>query len=505
MSSESNKRIAKNTLALYVRTFIMMFVSLYTSRLVLKTLGEIDFGVYNLVGGIVILFTFLNNTLSSATQRFLSFELGKKDERKANQVFCASFSINLRISLLILILSETIGLWFVNYKLNIPTNRMFAANIIYQLSIATACIQIIKIPYNSTIIAYEKMTFFAYIGVIETMLKLLFVTILTFITFDSLITYSIFTFLIYVFLLIICVIYCKKKFSICIISNNFEKKLYKKILNFSGWSLFGSIADIGNIQGINIIINIFVGVIANAAIGVMTQLNGAVYMLVTSFQTAFRPQIIKYYAAGEKEAFFNLIFRASKFSFLLIFFFLLPISLNLNLILNTWLVYVPKFAAEFTFWSLCYSAIDALSAPLWMSSQATGKIRNYQIIITCFILSNIIFAYIILATGFSPIYVFITKFILNILTHFARLTYLWHQIKFPIRRYCKDVMLKCLLIIILSTPIPLIEYFRFFGWTRFFLTGFTCTILISFFIYLIGLNKNEQLYLQQIIKNKLRK
>ena len=285
MMSVNGKRVAKNTMMLYIRMLLIMAVSLYTSRIVLKVLGVEDFGIYNIVAGIVVLFSFLNSAMSSATQRFLSFELGRGDINEVRRVFSMSMTAHISIALLILLFAETVGLWFLNTQINIPVDRVGAANWVYQFSILTFCIQIIRVPYNASIIAYERMTFYAYISIIEVVLKLLIVFLLVYFDFDKLKIYSVLIFLI---TLVICLsfkYFCCKTFPICRYNFFWNASLYKKIMSFSGWSLFGSVANVGSQQGMNILLNIFYGVSINAAMGIANQVSQAVYNFVYKFHS----------------------------------------------------------------------------------------------------------------------------------------------------------------------------------------------------------------------------
>ncbi len=328
MHSSKTKQIAKNTSLLYFRMLITMIVTLYTSRIVLNTLGIEDFGIYNIIGGVIILFTFLNVAMSNTTQRFLSFELGRNDMEQLKKTFSMSMTAHISIALIVFLLSETVGLWFINTQLNIPAERMNAANWVYQFSILTFVFQIIRVPYNASIIAYERMSFYAYISIIEVILKLAVVFLLQKGGFDKLIFYSILLFIVSIIILYAYKVYCNKKFKISRYYFFWDGSLYKNIMSFSGWSLMGSVASISANQGINILLNIFFGVAVNAAMGIANQVNGALNSFVVNFQTAFKPQIVKSYAEGDKKYLTQLILQTSKFSFFLFFIVSIPILLN---------------------------------------------------------------------------------------------------------------------------------------------------------------------------------
>ena len=300
--SENNKRIAKNTLMLYVKMGVMMLVQLYTSRVVLQTLGVDDFGIYNVVGGVVVLFSFLNAAMSSATQRFLNFELGKGDLVQVGRVFSMSLTVHFCIAGLVLLLAETVGLWFLNSELNIPAERMVAANWVYQFSVATTLLGILLVPYNATIIAHERMGFYAWTSIVKAVLLLVIVYFLSIGEVDKLILYAGLVFAVNALMQGVYIVYCRRAFSkTALYRPFFDRELFRRLISFSGWSLFGGVADMCNSQGINMVMNIFCGVAVNAAMGIANQVNAAVYQFVSNFQIAFNPQLVKSYAANERE------------------------------------------------------------------------------------------------------------------------------------------------------------------------------------------------------------
>jgi O-antigen/teichoic acid export membrane protein len=299
MPSENNKRIAKNTLLLYARTLVIMFISLYTSRVILNVLGVGDFGIYNVVGGIVAMFSLINGSLTSATQRFLNFELGKKNTAKLKRIFSVSISIHAILALIVLIFGESIGLWFLNTRMNIALERMTAANWVYQCSLITFCVNLISIPYNATIIAHEKMNVFAYISILDALLQLIIVFLLPWILFDKLIIYAILMLFISVIIRIIYGQYCNKQFQECKFVFCKDKSLYKEMTSFAGWTFIGSSSAVLMRQGVNILINIFHGVTVNAARGIATQVEQAVNSFISNFMMAMNPPITKSYASGE--------------------------------------------------------------------------------------------------------------------------------------------------------------------------------------------------------------
>lgn len=493
----SNKRIARNTLMLYMRMLLSMVVSLYTSRVVLNTLGVEDYGIYNVVGGVVVLFSFINNAMASATQRFLNFELGRQNFFEVKRVFSMSMTAHILIALLVLVLAETIGLWFFRTQLNIPEGRTIAANWTYQMSIMTCCVSIIRIPYNASVIAYEKMSFFAYVSIMEVLLKLLIVYLLVLGNFDKLILYSILTFIVAVVMSIVYKIYCKRVFESCSYVFFWDGKLLKKIISFSGWSLFGSAANVATNQGCSVLLNIFYGVIANTAMGIANQVNTAVYSFVSNFQIAFIPQIIKQYAAGNKQQFNSLIGLSSRLSFFLIFILGFPIYTNCEHLLRLWLVNVPAYTVEFTKLILISSIFDALSGPLWSSVQATGIIRKYQIVISTILSFNIIFSYFLLKVGCGASIVLTIRLILSACAYIYRIFYLRRMYVFKLRNYVNNVILRCIPIVLISVIFSFVVRDLNLSWyVQFVLLGFIALSLV----FMIGLEKEEKKFIISKIK-----
>lgn len=426
---------------LYIRMFFTLVVSLYTSRIILEYLGVNDFGIYNLVGGIIVFFSFINISMTGATQRYLNFEMGKGNREGIHQVFCISANIYMLIALLIVVLGETIGLWAVNNILNIPKERIHAANWVYQLSILSFIVGILKIPYNASVLAYEKMNFYAIISIVEVVLKLLILFLLGLFSYDKLVFYAFLIFLTTVIVFVFYIKYCINNFDTCryvYIRNN---ELSKQLLSFSGWNMFGNMALIGSNQGINILLNIFYGVTVNAAIGIANQVNTALYSFVTSIQTAFNPQITKTYASGDIELHKKLLFQASRYSYYLLFVLALPILFYTNFILNLWLGgIVPVYASEFVQIIICISLIESISGSLWISIYSYGKIRKYQLVISLILLLNIPVSYILLFNGLNPIFVFFVKLVIMILLYIFRLYFVKRYLFISVKYFFFDFL-----------------------------------------------------------------
>lgn len=492
MPSENTKRIAKNTVLLYIRMFVSMVVSLYTSRIVLNALGVEDYGTYNIVGGVVVLFSFIRNALFSGIQRFLNIEMGRDNHEGLVKVFNVSMSIHLLIALLVIIIAETIGLWFVNTQLNLPAERMHAVHWVYQFTTVSFVIGVLIAPYHASIIAYERMSFFAYISIVETGVKLIIAFAILYIGFDRLISYAALnTFFAFVFLAIYRY-YCLKKFDFCFYKRIWDTELFRKLLDFSGWSLVTGVANVGKSQGVNIILNIFSGVAVNAAAGVASQMSGAINNFFFNFQLAFSPQIIKSYAANDQSYLQKLILQTSKYSYFLLFILSLPVYINAEAILQIWLKQVPEFTLQFARLSLLYILVDCISGPLWVSIQAVGKIRLYQIIISTVLLLNLPFSYLLLKKGFPPYSVHWAAIGLSLLTLIIRLFFLKKLLSFPLKIYLREVLLPIIYVSMLSIPVPLLVYNYTEGVVRLVVSILVCVIVSGAAIFVVGTKKEER-------------
>ena len=436
----NNKTIAKNTLFLYFRMILVMAVSLFTSRIVLRELGVSDYGVYSLVGGIVAMFGFFNAAMSSATQRYLSFDIGKGDDEKLRRTFSATLTIYAGIALLVLLLAETIGLWYVNYKMVFPPERTFAVNVVYQFSVFSFLLGIIQVPYNALIIARERMNVYAYVSILEVILKLIIVFLLVYLGNDKLITYAILTFVVSFIIRIIYQVYCRKHFKESKYKFEYDKVYYRELMSYSGWSLFGNLAAVARGQGINLVLNLFFGTIVNAAYGITLTVQGAVQSFVTNFQVAVNPQIIKNYAKGDLQSMQLLIFRSSKLSFFLFFILSFPIILNTEYILHLWLTVVPEHTVTFIQLAFVYLMIDSISYSLIIAVQATGKIKNYQIILGTFIFLNLPIAYLVLRLGGRPESIYYVLISVTFLTLVFRMFFVKNLLGFKPTLFVKNVI-----------------------------------------------------------------
>jgi O-antigen/teichoic acid export membrane protein len=505
-NSVNNKLIAKNTLFLFIRMFITTLVTLYTSRIVLNTLGIEDYGIYSLVGGIVTMFGFFNSAMTSATQRFLAFDIGKNNLEQLKKTFNATLNIHIAISILVLILAETIGLWFINYKLNLPINRMYSVNWVYQFSVFSFLLGIIQVPYDALIVAREKMKIYAYMSFIEVILKLIIVYTLIIFDFDKLILYSFLFFLVTFISRIGHKYYCKRFYEESKYLFYFDKSYYKVLLSYSGWTLFGSIAILARGQGSNIILNIFFGTILNTAYAISMQVQTVIQTLVTNFQMAVNPQIIKHFAAGENEQCLNLIFQSSKFSYYLMFLITCPIIYNVDFILELWLKTPPKHTVIFVVLALINILIDCISGPLMIGAQASGNIKWYQIIVGTLIFTNLPLSYFLLKYYKNPELIYYTSIIISFLSLIFRLIFLKGMINISINKFLKVVIFRILIVSFVS--IGLFTLFNSFidlnnSWISFILSITMLFIIIILTILYLGITKNEYSIIKNFIKQKI--
>jgi O-antigen/teichoic acid export membrane protein len=483
---------------------LTMGISLFTSRVVLNTLGIEDFGIYNVVGGVIIMFSFINNAMASSTQRFLTFEIGKGDFVRLKSVFNTGFQIHLLIALAIVVLAETIGLWFLNTQLNIPPDRVNAAFWVYQFSILSSVIMILNVPYNALIIAHERMNIFAYISILDVVLKLGIVYLLLITKVDRLIFYAALILATTIIVRIIYHFYCKKHFAETKLTKSFDKLLFKEMFSFAGWNLFGNLAGVTFTQGLNILLNIFFSPVVNAARGVAVQVQSAVSGFVTNFQTALNPQITKAYATNDFNFLYNLIYKSSKYSFFLLLILTIPIFLRTDQILTLWLKNVPDHTVNFVRIMLMISLVDSIASPLMTAAGATGKIKLYQGVIGTILLLILPISYLALKWGAIPEAVFVVHLTIAIIAQIVRLIIIKPMIKLPYRIYFKNVVLPIILISGLTIlPLFLINTLFEIGiWNLIWITLFS-VFYTSFVIFFFGLKQSERLFFINSIKQKL--
>ncbi len=447
----NTKGIAKNTVFLYIRSIVIMAVGLFTSRVVLQTLGVDDYGIYNVVGGFVSMFSIISSTMVNASQRFISFEMGK-EKPQMSRIFNGTISIHLLLAAVIFVLFETFGLWFLNTQLKIDAERMFAANCVFQCSVLSFCINLICVPYNACIIAHERMNVFAYISIYEVFAKLGIVYLLWITGFDKLIVYSFLLLLIILSLRLIYGIYCKRHFEECKFHFVIDKPLFKDMLGFTGWNFIGNTAGILVTQGINILINLFFGVALNAARGVAEQVNHAITTFVNNFMTALNPQITKSYAAGDITYMNKLLAKGAKYATLLFWLIALTIFVEAEMILDIWLVEVPPYAPIFLRLTIIFSIFQSLSNTLYIAMLATGKIKKYQIVMGSLYFGSFVLCYVFFKMGLGPEFGYISTLIVVFIALFVRLKLIGEMIpEFSPKEFFKEAVFKSTIVIVLSS------------------------------------------------------
>ena len=494
-TSANNKRIAKNTLLLYFRMIALMLVTLYTSRVVLDALGESDYGIYNVVGGVVAMFSVLSNSLSGAISRFITYELGTGNKEKLSRIFSTSVNIQILMALAIFGLCELIGVWFLNTKMNIPDERMEVANIVLQCSIVTFMVNLVSVPYNATIIAHERMGVFAYISILEAGLKLLVAYLIYISSSDKLMVYALLILGIAILLRLIYGIYCRGHFVEARYRFLLDRPLLKEMTSFAGWNLFGSTAYMLNTQGVNMLINIFFGVGTNAARAIAVQVDSAVTQFVNNFMTAINPQITKSYAAGDRKYLFKLVCRGTKYSFFIMYLFIVPLVLEADTILGIWLKEVPTDTAVFMRMVLFSTLTTLLGNPMYTAIMATGKIRNYQIAVVsagCLVFPLTWIAYTLGCPAYATYVIYV---IIYFSLNFIRLSFLKKLMDFPISQFILPVFGRIGACAVLTFVLPTVVVFTL---PPSFLRLFAvCTVSIMWSVacvYYIGLEKEERTF-----------
>lgn len=475
---------------------LMIGVSLYTVRVVLSTLGVIDYGIYNVVGGIVTMFGFLSITMASASQRFFAFELGQKNYEQLKKTFSLTIIIYTILALVIIVLAETVGLWFLNNKMTIPVERMEAARWIYQFSILSFLMTMFAIPYNAAIIAHERMNVYAYVSILEVTLKLIIIYFLVVFPFDKLKLYAVLMTSVTGVITFIYIKYCKRKFEECSFSFHWDKILFKKIVSYSGWNLFGALASLFNNQGVSIILNLFFGPLVNAAQAIAYQVNGAINLFIQNYMVAVRPQIIKYYAADEKMQMLRLVFQSSKLSFLLLYILTMPVLLETNFIFEVWLKEVPEYVVLFTRLVIIAALIDTFSQPLVTVAQATGDIKKYQFLVGGVMLLNLPTSYMLFKFGCASETVFYLSILVSVVCLFLRLKLLEKMVELPVMKYLNNVIIPLLITALFAYIVPFFlskeldaGFLRLF----FVIVASISSSLIT--AYLIALTKQEKEYI----------
>ena len=503
----NNKRLVKNTLYLYIRMAFLMCIGLYTSRVVLSTLGFSDYGLYNLVGSIVVIFGFLNASLSSSTQRFLNVEIAKGEDGDTKKIFSNSLFIHVTLAIIILVLAETVGLWYLNNKAVIDPDRLTAAMWVYQFSVITACVQIIQLPFMATLIAHERMNAFAYISIYEGIAKLLIVYLIQIMDYDKLILYGFFILCVHISVIAFYNIYCQRHFKEARFKIAINKQTIKEMLGFSGWNLVGNLAYACNTQGLNLVLNAFFGTLLNAARGVAFQVQGLVTQFTNNFQLAVRPQVIKYYAAGQLKEMENLVINSAKYSAFIMLLFIVPIVVCVKLLLGLWLGAYPDYAPIFITIILLRCVVITITNNIVMVVHASGYLRNIGIVCGGLLLLVLPISYLALKLGCDPAVVFVIDLVAAICDAMVELYYMRKYINFPMLRFCKEVYLKVLLIAIILFSFTILIYnltYNFNSLVQLVLVFASSVTFSLAVIYMIGLDKETRSKVKRFVKKKIK-
>ena len=503
--SANNKRIAKNTLFLYFRMLLLMAVTLYTSRVVLDKLGITDYGIYNVVGGIVTMLGFLNTAMSVASQRFLSYEIGRDDFEQLKKVFSSSILIHSIIAFIILIISETVGLWFFESKLIIPEARMPAARIVYQLSILATMLGVIQVPYHATIVAHERMNVYAYVEILNVCLRLLIVYLLVIGSFDKLVLYSILTLSVSLLVAFTYRMYCVRNYEEVKFRFIWKKAIMKPMLSFSGWDLYGNASVAARTQGVSMLLNIFFGPLMNAAAGIATQVQGAVMALANNFIVAVRPQIVKQYAAGEYKSMFKLLKEAIVLCFTLLSVLSVPLMCEAHFVLKIWLKIVPDYAVVFCIYTLLFNIFAGISVLLVSVVHATGKIFRPSFINGSLYLLVIPFTYVAFKLGCEPWVSFLFNVVAVVIGMISNAwTIKLYVCGFSFKEFLLKYFVRCIFILFsVYGMVYSLHYVLDEGWGRLLLSIFSSSILLLLGAFYILLTSSSRARLVSYLKKKL--
>lgn len=504
--SSNNKRIAKNTLYLYARMLIVMFVSLFTVRIVLQALGVEDYGINNVVGGVVSMFSFLTSTMISASQRFFAYTIGRKDYRKLSDYFVMSTWFYIGMAVVIIILAETLGLWFVQTKLNIPDVRKLAAFWVYQFSVITFIVHLLSIPYTSIIIAREKMNVYAVVGLVEVFSKLVIAYLMLAYTNDKLILYASLMCIMSVLINGSYVVYGLTNFPECRLRRYWSKSIFREVISYSFWSLFGAISGVFRSQGINILLNIFFNPIVNAARAIAYQVNSTINQFVLNFFKAVQPQITKYYAASDHTGLIQLMYRSSRYCYYLILILSLPVLLETPFLLNLWLDKVPEGTILFTRLVVITAIIDSTAYPLQTATAATGKIKWYQIITGGLLILNLPISWIFLKFGYPPEVTMYVAIIIAIVSQISRILFSKRLVSLSIRDYTKKVVIIIGLVTAISVILPtVLKHYLDYSWQSSVIVMVVTVLWTCIASFFIGIPGNERKVIHSVITSKIRK
>lgn len=503
-SSSNSKRITKNTGVLYIRLIVTMIIGLYTSRVVLNALGVDDFGIYNVVGGVVTMFTVISGSLSAAITRFLTFELGKNDRLSLRNAFSTSIIIQVALCAIVVVIAEPLGLWFMHNKMIIPAERMIAADWVFQFSLVAFCLNLINIPFNAVIIAHERMNAYAYTSIYDALAKLGVVFLLSISPIDKLIFYAALLALVSLSSRIIYGIYCNKNFEECRSHIVFDKTLFKQMFTFAGWNFIGVVSSVLRDTGGNLIINMFYPPVVNAARGIAIQVSSAVRSFSANFLVAINPQITKSYAANEREYTHKLVFSGAKLSYFLLFLIAFPVLCNTHYLLELWLKIVPDYAVIFVQLILIMILVDSVSETMITLMLATGDIKNYQIVVGGLVLLNLPLSYLFLRLGYQPQVVITIAIVISLICIFVRVIMLNRMVGFPIKPFLYDVFFKIVIVSILSAILPYYISQRMpESFMTLVITSGICVVISAVVIWLVGFNKSEKYLIRNMLGSKI--
>ena len=505
-NTEANKRIAKNTMLLYVRMGVMMIISFFTARITLEALGVVDYGINNVVGGLVSMFSLISSSLSSSVSRFMTFGLGKGDKKKLNTIFSTSVNIHIILAIVVVIAIETVGVWFLNNKMVIPIERLAAAHWVLQCSTLLFAVGLLSVPYNAAIIAHERMDVYAYFTLFDAFARLAIIFAIKYYGGDKLILLAIISLIPTLIKQFYYWHYSKKHFEECTYHAIWDKKVFKEMFGFAGWNFIGCTAGLAKDQGVNIAINMFTGPAINAARGIAMQINGIIGQFISNFMVAINPQITKEYAAGNYERMHKLIFSGTRFSYYLFMLLSIPILLEVETILYIWLGQVPEHTVLFTRLILVLSLAEIISNALITAQSATGKIRNYQIVVGGTLLMNFPVSYILLRMGYFPEVTIIVAIIISQICLLERLLFLRKMVLLPFWDFLKDVYLNVIIVTILSAIVPTILYINIENEVLRFISVCISSLFLSVIvIYSIGLKAEERAVAVKQINKIIRK
>lgn len=501
-----NKRLVKNTMMLYIRMILTVGISFYTTRLILSNLGVDDYGTYNVIGGFVSMFYMVTSTMTGAVSRFLTYEQGHGNLSLQKATFYSSLNLLLLLSLLVIILGETFGLWFVNAKLNIASERIIASNWVYQFSLISFLFEMISVPYSASIVAHEKMGTFAFLTIVKVLLNLLVAILLSVIPTDKLIFYGVSLFAISIAVQLMYWLYCKSNFPECKYECRIDKGVFKNMFGYAGWSFVTVISSMLSSQGVNILLNMQFGAAVNAARGIASQINSQAGAFSKNFTMALNPQITKNYAAGNYKHTISLVCQGAKFSYLLFLLVALPCMMEIDFVLKVWLKEVPEYTSAFVELTMLYTLTDVLLNSSLVLNNSTGKIRTYQMLISTTQFFIVICSYVVMKITNSPIWTSAVMNILYLFIFIPRIQLNKRYVGLDFKMYFNRVLSKVLFVTVcVFVPTYFVHCCMDMSWLRLILTTITSIVMLGIFTYIIALTEDEKIMLKQCVINKIHK